>query len=91
MLIRNTLSPSSESNTKLSRSRSNIYKNKDDYYKYGDESGRNHECDLDVIDENRQAELALRIKQEKRVRRIGNILIVTIVFAAITGIVVWLM
>lgn len=91
MLIRNTLSPSSESNTKLSRSRSNIYKNKDDYYKYGDESGRNLECNLEVIDEEKQAQLALQIKQENRVRRIGNIITIVLVLAAIVGVVVWFM
>jgi len=87
MLISNSLSSSVKTNTKLSRSRSNIYKNKAQFFKHPN----SHEVELELVSEEVQVKLNKQIKREQRVRLIANVITITLMVVAMTGVLIWLL
>lgn len=72
MLIPNTLSPSVKTNRKLSKSRSNIYSKKADFYQSHSNPTTEEPAELKVLTEEERAALHEQLRKEIRSRYTGH-------------------
>jgi len=87
MLVSNSSSSSVSINKNLNKNRSTIYRHKAQFFK----NPNLQQVELELVSEEVQAELNEQIKKENRARRIADIVTVTLIIVAMSGVLIWLL